>query len=60
MKGINETDPVHAGFGLVTEMEQSVAVITLDVSSMGKKGTLHQTLIQNESQIFFTGTFILA
>lgn len=57
---MNEINPVLSGFGLVIEMEQYVAVITLDVSSMGKKGMLHQTLIQNESQVFFTVTFILA
>lgn len=36
MKGINET--VLVGFGLVIEVEQPVAVSTLDVSSMNKKG----------------------
>lgn len=40
-KGIIETDPVLAGFGLVTVTEQSVAVIALDVSSMDKKRLLH-------------------
>lgn len=51
---------ILAGFGLVIEMEQSLAVITLDVCLMGKKGMLHQTLIQNQSQVLFTGTFIPA
>lgn len=40
-KGILEIDPVLAGFGLVTGIEQSVAVIALDVSSMDKKRMLH-------------------
>lgn len=49
-----ETDPVLAEFGLVTGIEQSVAVIALDVYSMDKKGILHQTLIQNPKSRFYS------
>lgn len=47
-----ETDPVLAGFGLVTVIEQSVAVLAIDVSSMDEKRMLHRTLIQNPNSEF--------